>query len=234
MFDRIIIGSDRMKNKSKSILINILVICLYFLWPYFFNNIALLINLSSKLNLLVSLLFNFVFMFIVIYIYKDKLGQYCNNVKKKLKSNVFMSLKIFFVGLIIYVSLNIFFEIINIPALSNSSMVIEIFEKIPVIYALVMLFYYPIIEEIIFKMSFKEIFNNKWSFIILTGVFNALFQIVFSFSNLTDLLYLIPCSAFFCSLSYVYYKTDNIIYPIFLRMCYNLIPCIIYMVDLLQ
>lgn len=220
------------KKNKKNIIVNILIICLYFLWPYFFENIATLINLSEKFNLFISLIFNFILLFFVVYVYREKLGKYCNNIKNKFKSNFFASLKIFFVGLVGYILFNTFFEMLNISALSNSNVVIEIFEKAPVIFALIMLFYYPIIEELIFKMSFKDIFKNKWSFVIITGIFNALFQVVFSFEGLTDLLYLLPCSIFYCSLSYVYYKTDNIIYPIFLRMCYNLIPCIIYMVDL--
>ena len=94
------------------------------------------------------------------------------------------------------------------------------------------LFYYPVIEELVFKMSFKEIIKNKWMFIIVTGIFNAFFQIVFSITNSTDLLYILPYSVFYGSLSYIYFKTDNIIYPIIFRICYNLIPCVIYVIDL--
>ena len=96
------------------------------------------------------------------------------------------------------------------------------------------LFYYPIIEELIFKLSLKEVLKDMWSFVIITGLLNAFFQIVFSMTVWTDLLYLLPYAIFFGSLSYIYYKNDNVLLPIFLRICYNVIPCIIYIIDLLR
>jgi len=217
---------------KKNILINILVICLYFMWPYFLNSVTNLLDLSKILNLYISLFVNFIFLFIIIYIYKNTLNKYYKNFGKNYKKHIFSSLKIFVGGLFIFFVLNAMLYNFGVPYSNNTSSMIEIFKKIPVLFVLNTLFYYPIIEELVFKMSFKEIFKNKWSFVIFTGVFNALFQIVFSLTNITDLLYILPYSIFFCSLSYIYYKTDNIIYPILLRMCYNLIPCIIYIIDL--
>ena len=93
------------------------------------------------------------------------------------------------------------------------------------------LFYYPIIEEIVFKMSLKKIVTNKWEFIIITGFLNAFFQIVFSMNNMTDLIYIISYTIIISTFSYIYYKTDNIMYPIIFRICYNLIPCITYLLE---
>lgn len=221
-----------MNNKEKKVLINILVICLYFIWPYFLVAITNLFNLSEILYLYISLIFNFILLFIVIYVYKETLNKYYDNLNKKFKSNILKSLKIFSIGLIIYILFNTLFGIIDIPVLSSQNSRIEIFKKIPVMFVLSTLFYYPVIEELVFKMSFKEIIKNKWMFIIVTGLFNAFFQIVFSITNSTDLLYILPYSVFYGSLSYIYFKTDNIIYPIIFRICYNLIPCVIYVIDL--
>lgn len=222
-----------MEKSKKSILINILVICLYFLWPYFFNSITDLFNISQMTRLYVVYGFNFLFLFVIIYIYKDKLNKYYNKFKKKFKLNLWGSLKIFCFGLLTYVLIITLFDIINVPVLNNQNSMTELFKRIPIMFILNTLFYYPIIEELIFKMSFKDIFKNKWSFVIITGTFNALFQIVFSLGNITDLLYLLPYSIFFSTLSYIYYKTDNIMYPIMFRICYNLIPCIGYIIRLI-
>jgi len=223
-----------MNNKKKKILVNLLVICLYFIWPYFLSSITNLFNLSENMNLFISCSVNFVFLFIIIYIYKDILNKYYSNLKKNFKSNFFNSLKIFGVGLVLYILFNGLFNILNVPTLSNSNSMMEMFKKVPIMFILNTLFYYPVIEEIVFKMSFKDIIKSKWSFIIITGLLNAFFQIVFSMSNVNDLLYIFPCTIFFCSLSYIYFKTDNILIPIFFRICYNVIPCIIYIIDLFQ
>lgn len=220
-----------MNKTKKQILVNLLVICLYFIWPYFLNSITNLFDISETISLYISFSVNFIFLFIIIYIYRKILFDCYSNIENK---KIFPSLKIFMLGLIVYASMNVIFNLINIPALSNKDAMIEMFKKIPVMFILNTIFYYPIIEELVFKMSLKKIIKSKWNFVIITGLLNAFFQIVFSMTNATDLLYLLPYTIFFGSLSYIYYKTDNIMYPIILRMCYNLIPCIIYIIDLIQ
>ena len=223
-----------MNKSKKQILINLLVICLYFIWPYFLNSITSLLGISSVVSLYMSFSVNFIFLFIIIYIYRKILGNNYNNLLKNFKDKIFDCIKIFFIGLICYIFFNFLFEIFKIPFLSNQDSMGEMMRLIPVMFVLNTIFYYPVIEELVFKMSLKEIIKNKWSFIIITGLLNAFFQIVFSMTRATDLLYLLPYAIFFGSLSYIYYKTNNIMYPIILRVCYNLIPCIIYIVDLVQ
>lgn len=223
-----------MNNKKKKILINILVICLYFIWPYFLNSITNLFNLSEIPYLYVSFGVNFIFLFIIIYVYKDILRKYYSNLKRNFKSIFIGSLKVFLFGLVSYILLNSLLDILNIPVLSNQNSMIVMFEKIPVMFVLNTLFYYPIIEELIFKMSLKEVLKDKWCFVIITGLLNAFFQIVFSMTVWTDLLYLLPYTIFFGSLSYIYYKNDDVLLPFFLRICYNVIPCIIYIIDLMR
>lgn len=223
-----------MNNKKKKILINLLVICLYFIWPYLINSVNDLLNISKTAGLYITSVANFIFLFIIIHIYKDTLNNYCKKFKKNINQNLLNSLKIFFLGLVLYITFNVLIGILDVPVLGSQSSRIEIFKKIPIMFILNTIFYYPIIEEFVFKLSLKEILKNKWTFIIITGLLNAFFQIVFSISNISDLLYLIPYTIFFSSLSYIYYKTENITYPILFRMCYNLIPCTIYIIDLLR
>lgn len=220
-----------MNNKKKRILVNLLVICLYFIWPYFLNSITGLFKLSEVPYLYISFGANFIFLFVVIYIYKETLKKYIKELKKDLKNNLLSSLKIFGIGLLIFFVCNALLYSLGVPYNNNTSSMISIFEKIPLMFILNTLFYYPIIEEIVFKMSVKKVISNKWSFIIVTGFLNAFFQIVFSITNATDLLYLLPYTIFFGSLSFIYYKSDNILLPIFLRICYNVIPCITYIIE---
>lgn len=219
------------KEKQKK-LVNILVICLYFLWPYLLNGIINLFNLSQNLTLYISFSVNFLFLFIIILIYKKTFQNYINKLNKNFKKNLFNSIKIFLIGLGIYILFNTVYEIIGIPSLSNHNSMLSMFKKVPIMFILNTLFYYPVIEEIVFKMTLKDIIKNKWIFVIFTGLFITFFQVVFSINTTTDLLDILPNIALACSLSYIYYETDNIVYPILIRMCYNLIPCIIYIVDL--
>ena len=222
-----------MVNNKKNNLINILVICLYFIWPYFLEAITSLMNLSNIQSLYLSFGVNFIFLFLIIYIYNKRLNNYIKNITKKTKENIINSLKIFCIGLIIFVMINSILYNLGILAPDNTISMVNIFKKIPILFILNTLFYYPVIEEIVFKLTFKDIIKNKWNFIILTGLLNASFQIIFSINNLTDLLYILPYTIFFSSLSYIYHKTNNIFYPIILRISYNLIPCIGYIISVI-
>ena len=88
-----------MNNKKKRLLINILVICLYFIWPYFLGNITDLLKLPEVPYLYVSFSANFIFLFVIIYIYRDVLKNYIKKFKHNLKENLLNSLKIFVIGL---------------------------------------------------------------------------------------------------------------------------------------
>lgn len=221
-----------MNKEKKIILVNLLVICLYFIWPYFLNSFTSLFNLTEIVTLYTSFSLNFIFLIFIIHIYRKKLNEYINEIKNNFKSNLLFGIKVFLVGFIIYGLLNALLVTLDIPILNNQSSMKDIMDKIPIVFILNTLFYYPIVEELIFKMSFKNILKSKWIFVIITGFLNAFFQIVFSINGYSDLLYLLPYTIFFGALSYIYFKTDNIIYPIVIRICYNLIPCIIYIVNL--
>lgn len=223
-----------MNKTKKQILINLLVICLYFIWPYFLNSLTNLFDISKTISLYISFSVNFIFLFVIIYIYKKTLNKNYEEFIKNNKKIFINSVKIFVIGLFLYILANTLLDVFKVPIFNNQNSMIEMFKKVPILFVLNTIFYYPIIEEIVFKMSLKKIIKNKWSFIIITGLLNAFFQIVFSIDNVSDLLYILPLTLLISSLSYIYDKTDNIMYPIILRMCYNLIPCIIYLIDLIQ
>ena len=102
-----------------------------------------------------------------------------------------------------------------------------IFEKNAILMFIMSTFYYPIVEEIVFKKSFKDILKNKWLFIIVTGLINAVCNIILSINDPRDFIYLIPNAVFSMCFSYIYYETDNLIVPIIYRILYNLIPSLV-------
>ena len=74
-----------------------------------------------------------------------------------------------------------------------------------------------------FKSIFKDVIKNKWTFIVITGLLNAFFQVIFTSTNYISYLFIIPNSILCMTFSYMYYKTKNVITPIIFRMAYNLL-----------
>lgn len=218
-----------MLKKNSNVLISILVLLLYFIWPYFINVLlSSIFGLTGTVLLAFTLVMNFALLFIIIYIYKDSLKRELLTFKKGLPKILGTGFIIFLIGFGLY---GIFNSLICelFPSISNVNYdaMSKMFTETPLLLFISTIFYYPVIEELVFKKTFKDIIKNKWVFIISTGVLNALFEVLLTNSGSgVGLMFLIPISLFYMSFSYMYYKTDSIVTPIIFRMFYNIIPTI--------
>ena len=64
----------------------------------------------------------------------------------------------------------------------------------------------PILEELVFRMSFKKIFKNNFLFIITSTLIFSLLHVATSVDNLVNLLFLIPYGISAIVLGYAYTK----------------------------
>ena len=82
--------------------------------------------------------------------------------------------------------------------------------------------YYPIVEEIVFEKTLKDVIKSKWLFIILSSVFFWYYNIAFT-ANLTYVT--IMSSFYYFVLGFIralaYHKTDNLVVPICIKSIYN-------------
>jgi len=90
--------------------------------------------------------------------------------------------------------------------------------------------YAPLTEELIFRKSIRDIFKNKWAFIITSGfVFGAL-HVISSVETTTDLLFLIPYCSLGFTFAYLYYKSNNIFSSISMHAMHNTMAIILYLI----
>ena len=85
----------------------------------------------------------------------------------------------------------------------------------------------PIIEEITFRKAFKNVFNNKWLFILSSSLIFGSLHVITKLTSPLDLLYIIPYSSLGISLAYMYYKTDTIYTSITMHIFHNTILTIL-------
>lgn len=215
------------KNKNMSLLISICVVLLYFVWPYFVGAFLSMLKLEGEVSLFIRLISNFFLLFLIMLMYSDSLKKQLKKYKKDFKKLFCRGGKIFLIGFLIY---TIFFAVVNSifpEAISdNTQSILHIFDNTPVLLFFSAVFYYPIVEELVFKKTFKDFLDTKWSFVLVTAVINGAFEVMLSYSSMINLVYVIPTVVFYGTLSYMYYETDNVWVPITYRMLYNLIPCI--------
>lgn len=217
------------KQKEKNIFsplnISICVILLYFIWPYFMNAIVNMLHIEGNFALYMQLIADFLLLGLIIFIYYSSIKEDFKKLKTNFKKNITKSLVIFAIGLVLYtIASIIIISLFPNSESDNTSSLLNIFDNQPILLFISTIFYYPIIEELVFKKTFKDIINNKWAFIIITAVLNASFEVLLSYNNLINIVNIIPSFILYATYSYMYYESDSIVVPIAYRMLYNLIP----------
>lgn len=219
-----------MKEKyidTKKISRLVLVICLFFfislvqLIPILIFNIDTT-NITTKTELALTTFSDIVLLIILIYFYHDTLI----NDFKKLKSNFYEiidnGIKYWFIGLSIMVVSNLIINLfIPMAKATNEAGVQEYIHSSFFLAIISVGILAPIIEELTFRKSFKDVFKNKTLFVLVSGIFFGSLHVILSLNSMWDLFYIIPYSALGISLSYMYQKTDNIYTSIIMHIFHN-------------
>lgn len=145
---------------------------------------------------------------------------------KKIKGNLYKMLdtgiKYWLIGLIIMVVSNLIIGlfITNAQAV-NEQGVQELIKSSGFLSVLAVGILAPIIEEITFRKTFREVFNNKVLYVLASGLIFGSLHVVLSLNSLWDLFYIIPYSSLGIAFGYIYYKTDNIYTSIIMHIFHN-------------
>ena len=79
----------------------------------------------------------------------------------------------------------------------------------------------PVVEELVFRLSLKKIFSNKWVFVILSGLVFGSMHVFNDFHTFSDLLYIIPYSTPGIAFALMLKDSDNILVPMFFHFLHN-------------
>lgn len=170
----------------------------------FISNISLILG-----NLLVLLI-------ITLFFIPDMVEGF----KKLNKNDIKLSYKNWLIGLaIMYVS-NIIILIINKDIASNESYNRELLFNMPIYAISTMVIIAPIVEELIFRLSLKNIFKNKWIYALVSGFIFGLMHMT-TVTSALELLYIIPYGALGFMFAKSVYETDNIWCSILTHMTHN-------------
>ena len=209
------------------------------LWGFIPTIILLLLNidintLSDTTIYIITLINDILFLSLLISIYhksiKKNILQYFNH---NLKENLKTSISYWLVGLGTMVASNLIISIVmNGQLAENEEAVRNMIDTVPLYMLFQLAIYAPISEELIFRKSIRDIFDNKWLYALVSGLIFGGLHVISSITNLTSLLYLIP----YCSLGIVfgllYYKTDNIFSTIVAHSIHNTLALILYLTSL--
>lgn len=233
--------NENILNKEKNIILitnilkSIVLIFLLLTWDLIPVKIFALLGINysnfSQLTILFYLLiWDLSFIVFLIFIYKkDFINDFKKFFNKKLLSNIGLSLAYWIIGTSVMVLSNIIITSINpgsTPA--NENAVRSLIDIAPWFMVFELVIYAPITEELIFRKSFRYITNNKYIYILLSGIIFGGMHIVSSAP--IDLLFLIPYSALGIAFAALYYKTNNIFSTISIHSIHNTLTLVLYLI----
>ena len=215
------------------------VILLYFVVSYLCVLLPLVFrinyyNLSNTAKTIYLIIYDVLTAILMIYIYKKEFiigfKDYIKNINKYLDYiwTWILSLIAMIISDIIIVNFTV-----NEVA-TNQQAAIEELHMFPAYLIISACITAPIIEEIVFRLSIRKIINNKTLFIIVSGFVFGLLHVIFSYTNITDFLYIIPYSIPGFAFAYILAKEDNICISISLHMLHNTIMLIFQIIALLK
>lgn len=126
-----------------------------------------------------------------------------------------------FVGVVIMIISNKLIGLFN-SAPANEESIHLFLKESPLLTIISISILGPIIEELVFRKSFKDVFKNKIVYFFASGIiFGALHIVMNPVNSLLDYLYLIPYCTMGLSFAYMYYKTDNITTSMIMHIFHN-------------
>ena len=188
-------------------------------------------NLSTISKVILFVISDLIVLAILFIVYRKTLIKDFKNYFKDFLNNFEQSFKYYLVVLIIMIISNLIIVVfINNKIASNEESVRSLIDILPLYMIFSVSIFAPLTEELIFRKGIREIFNNKYLYIIISGIFFASMHVTSEDLGINTLLYLIPYSSLGITFAYTYYKTNNIFSTIMLHSFHNTMAIIIYII----
>lgn len=215
------------------------IFLMIFLYALYLTYSSLIFSLMSKLGIviedmklksLIMIPICISFMLIIFVFDRKSLIKDMKSYKDDFKRCFRLGIKCYLLGLCIMItSNNIIYSIYHHIATNEES--IQQYLKLYRLYVIFSsLFFAPFIEEFIFRKMLRKIIDNKYLYIILSGLlFGAMHCIIGGF-NTYEVLYIIPYGIMGMAFAYLYYESSNIFIPMTFHFMHNLIVLIISLI----
>lgn len=187
-------------------------------------------NIDDKTYTLYLTLSELILLIILFIIYRKTITQDFKKFKKDINSNLELSFRYWTVGFSIMLLSNLFITLILGKTIAgNEETVRNYINASPLLMAISTVIFAPINEELTFRKSIRDALNNKWIYILTSGLIFGILHIISYINTPLDLIYLIPYSSLGIAFALLYYKTNNIFSSISMHAMHNLLSIIIYL-----
>lgn len=164
----------------------------------------------------------FITLIILLIVFRKRIKKDFIDFDANYKKYLSLGFKIWLIGLIIMiVSNNIIYRYAINSVAYNQAANINIIKKLPLYSTISMVMIGPFIEEMVFRLSFKNVLKNKVLYYILSVLIFTSLHVLNGITSPIELLFFIPYGALAISLSYILEKTDNIFTTTIIHTLHN-------------
>jgi hypothetical protein len=220
-------------NPMKNIIKGIIIFLIFWNSVYFQYIPVYLFKLNiSELSMvskcLLSLFSSIVVLIIFFIIYRKDLKSDFYNFRRNFFRYSDVAFKYWFIGLVIMMASNIVISLLfNTSGANNEHALQELIKSAPFVMFFTAAIIGPINEEIVFRKTLLDIFNNKWVISFLSFFLFGMAHVISSATVWTDYLYIIPYGSLGFFFAYADCKTNNLMTSISMHMLHNTILLVI-------
>ena len=213
----------------KETLKGILAIGLYYLLSILLSiPFSLLINkFNNNLTEQISTISLYLIMTIIFgIIYSKDLKKDFKDFKKNYKKYFKTIINYWLKGLFIMFASSFVISMFDISTNTNQDENVRLLKEMPIVEITCACILAPIMEELVFRFSFRNSTKNKKLYAIVTGLIFAFVHVVTSLNDPLTILYLIPYGALGIAFGYIYKDTNNIFSSITAHTIHNTLSII--------
>lgn len=187
-------------------------------------------NISDKMYVVYLTTSELILTVIYFAIYRKTLVNDFKEFKKDINGNLEFAFRYWAAGFAIMVVSNLFITVILGKTIAgNEETVRNYIGTAPILMAISTVLFAPINEELTFRKSIRDAINNKWAYVLLSGIIFGGLHVIGYIESPIDLLYLIPYCSLGIAFALLYYKTNNIFSSISMHMMHNLLSIVVYL-----
>ena len=168
------------------------------------------------------IIYQFMVVGIIIALFGKTYKKHFIDFKNNFKNYISNYIKYWFMTLGLMMLSNILIQMITSGIAPNEQAVRDTLQMEPLYTFIASVIIAPFLEESVFRLSIRKIVpNNKWLYIIISGISFGLLHVIGNISVWSDWLYLVPYSIPGLIFAYTLVKSDNIFVPISLHTIHN-------------
>jgi hypothetical protein len=104
---------------------------------------------------------------------------------------------------------------------TNQAKLSEYFSSKPLYIIVLAMIYAPLTEELLFRGIIRKVLNNKYLFIIISGLIFGTLHVIDDFQSISELLYILVYSSLGMFMAATYYKTNNLFTNMYFHFIQN-------------